>query len=103
VQLGWISRQLGHADVEVTARHYARWCGGDVYRDAMTALPGEVAADYMTRVVAESPHESAYRHDGVSTEETAHTEVASAKSRGAEDFDTRRPLHLLCEQASVHT
>jgi len=27
-QLGYISRQLGHSDVSVTARHYARWAGG---------------------------------------------------------------------------
>jgi integrase len=27
VQLGYMSRQLGHSDVSVTARHYARWAG----------------------------------------------------------------------------
>ena len=35
VQLGYISRQLGHADVGVTARHYARWCGDDGYREPL--------------------------------------------------------------------
>jgi|GEM_PF-1589339 len=54
VQLGYISRQLGHADVEVTARHYARWCGGDVYREAMRLEPGDVPADLLARVVEEA-------------------------------------------------
>ena len=30
VQLSYVSQQLGHSDVAVTARHYARWCGGNV-------------------------------------------------------------------------
>ena len=29
VQLGYVSGQLGHADVSVTTRHYARWAGGN--------------------------------------------------------------------------
>jgi len=29
VNLAYVSRQLGHADIQVTTRHYARWCGGD--------------------------------------------------------------------------
>ena len=28
IQLGYVSKQLGHADLQVTAQHYARWCGG---------------------------------------------------------------------------
>lgn len=35
VQLGYLSLALGHADVAVTARHYARWAGGDVYREPL--------------------------------------------------------------------
>jgi integrase len=31
VSLGYVSKQLGHADVAVTARHYARRAGGDSY------------------------------------------------------------------------
>ena len=38
IPLGYVSRQLGHSDVSVTARHYARWVGDDVYL-------GEVADD----------------------------------------------------------
>jgi integrase len=55
VQLGYVSQQLGHADVAVTARHYARWCGGDVYREPMQLEAGEVPADFLARI-AESPH-----------------------------------------------
>jgi hypothetical protein len=51
VQLGYVSRQLGHADVAVTARHYAKWVEGDGYREPMTLQPGEVPADLLARVV----------------------------------------------------
>jgi len=51
VQLGYVSRQLGHADVAVTAKHYAKWVEGDAYREPMTLLPGEVPADLLARVV----------------------------------------------------
>jgi hypothetical protein len=30
-----VSAQLGHADVAVTAKHYAAWCGGAEYRDPL--------------------------------------------------------------------
>jgi integrase len=35
VQLGYVSAQLGHADVAVTARQYARWIEDDHYREPM--------------------------------------------------------------------
>jgi integrase len=54
VSLGYVSRQLGHADVSVTARHYARWCGGDSYREPMPLEPREVPADLLARL-PESP------------------------------------------------
>lgn len=50
-QLGYVSRQFGHADVAVTARHYAKWVEGDAYREPMALLPGEVPADLLARVV----------------------------------------------------
>jgi len=50
VQLAYISKQLGHADVGVTARHYARWAEGAAYRDPMLRLPGEVPADLLARL-----------------------------------------------------
>jgi len=58
VQLGYVSQQLGHADVAVTARHYARWAGGHVYRQPMTLAPGEVPADLLARLVADESHQS---------------------------------------------
>ena len=54
MQLGYISKQLGHADVAVTARHYAKWCGADGYRDPMPRLAGEVPADLLARLPLES-------------------------------------------------
>ena len=38
VQLGYVSRQLGHSDVSITARHYARWAGGDAYRSPLEVV-----------------------------------------------------------------
>ncbi len=64
VQLGYVSQQLGHADVAVTARHYARWCGGDVYREPMALLPGEVPADFLARRHGVPPDSHHARLDG---------------------------------------
>lgn len=50
VQLGYVSQQLGHADVAVTARHYAKWVGGGEYRQPITIDPGEVPADLLSRL-----------------------------------------------------
>jgi integrase len=47
IQLGYVSRQLGHADVALTARHYARWTGDDAYRQPVEVGPGEVPADLL--------------------------------------------------------
>ncbi len=55
VQLGYVSRQLGHSDVSVTARHYARWAGGDGYRNALRVRDGEVPADLLARLTEKSP------------------------------------------------
>lgn len=52
VQLAYVSNQLGHADVAVTARHYARWAGGDQYAAPLAVAPGEVPADLLTRIEA---------------------------------------------------
>jgi hypothetical protein len=56
IQLGWASLQLGHADVAVTARHYAGWCGGETYREPLRPEAGELPPDLLARV-AES-HQS---------------------------------------------
>lgn len=50
VQLGYVSKQLGHADVGVTARHYARWAGDEGYRSPLAVAPGEVPADLLARL-----------------------------------------------------
>ncbi len=50
VQLGYVSQQLGHSDVELTARHYARWMGGAEYREPMELERGEVPADLLSRL-----------------------------------------------------
>jgi len=55
VQLGYVSRQLGHSDVSVTARHYARWAGGDGYRCPLEVGKDEVPADLLARLAAKSP------------------------------------------------
>ena len=49
-QLGYVSRQLGHSDVATTARHYARWAGGDAYRSPLEIRQGEVPADFLARL-----------------------------------------------------
>lgn len=55
VHLGYVSRQLGHSDVSVTARHYARWAGGDSYRNPLTVREDEVPADLLARLAKKSP------------------------------------------------
>ena len=54
VPLAYVSRQLGHAGLEVTARHYARWTGGDEYREPPRLLAGEAPADLLARLALES-------------------------------------------------
>ena len=55
VQLAYVSAQLGHSDVAVTARHYARWVGGPEYREPARLLPGDVPADLIARAADDSP------------------------------------------------
>jgi hypothetical protein len=50
VSLGYVSAQLGHADVSITAKHDAKWCGGDIYREPMALRRGEVPADFLARL-----------------------------------------------------
>jgi integrase len=53
VNVAYVSRQLGHADLNVTTRHYARWCGDDEYREPMRLGVGEVPADLLARIAPE--------------------------------------------------
>ena len=66
VQLGYVSLQLGHSKPTITADHYAKWCGGDDYRDPLAPRYGELPADLLARIPAESPSYS--RHSGDSTQ-----------------------------------
>ena len=50
VQLGYVSSQLGHSDVSVTARHYAKWIEDDRYREPMTLERNEVPSDLLARL-----------------------------------------------------
>jgi integrase len=50
VPLPYVSAQLGHADIAVTARHYSKWCGGEGYRQPLTLREGEVPADLLARL-----------------------------------------------------
>ncbi len=77
VQLGYVSMQLGHADLQVTTRHYARWCGGDDYRQPMALEPGEVPADLLARIAPELPTSSPQR-------ETAEGSVSEKPSTASE-------------------
>ena len=56
IQLGYVSQQLGHSNVATTARHYARWAGGDLYREPLVLQEGEVPADLLAWLGEESPH-----------------------------------------------
>jgi integrase len=55
VQLGYVSQQLGHSDVSVTARHNAKWAGGDQYLSRLQIREGEVSADLLARLTKKSP------------------------------------------------
>lgn len=71
VQLAYVSRQLGHADVAVTARHYARWCGDD-YRRPLEVRDGKVPADLLSRL-GESHQSPTMTRDG----DTSASEVSA--------------------------
>jgi integrase len=60
VQLGYVSVELGHADVAVTARHYARWVRAADYRPPMQLRSGEVPADLLARMAEERGGERRY-------------------------------------------
>jgi hypothetical protein len=86
VPLGYISNQLGHADIGVTSRHYARWCGGAEFRTPMVPAENEVPADFLTQLAPEVPIKSPYprgeRFDEKVTDETFRREVGDV----AEEF-----------------
>ena len=50
IQLVYVQRQLGHSTPQVTARHYAKWCGGDEYEEPIRLRPNEIPADLLARL-----------------------------------------------------
>lgn len=50
IPLGYIAKQLGHANTQITGEHYARWIPQD-YVEPLRLLPGEVPADLLARLV----------------------------------------------------
>ena len=69
MQLGYVSSQLGHSDVAVTARHYARWIEGDRYREPMVMEVGEVPADLLGRLSDPTSDPSTQSSVGLEAEE----------------------------------
>ena len=45
IVLKWISRQLGHGNIGVTERHYARWMDEDGYKNPWQVSDGQVPTD----------------------------------------------------------
>ena len=58
VPIGYVSKQLGHAGIEITSKHYAKWAGGDDYREPLRRKPGEVPADFLARLPRAESHQS---------------------------------------------
>jgi hypothetical protein len=50
VPLGYVSQQLGHSTVAVTATHYAKWCGEGEYRDPIRLAEGDLPADVLAKL-----------------------------------------------------
>ena len=56
VQLGYISNQLGHSTVELTARHYARWIDRGEYVEPLVLEHADIPADLLARLGGKSHH-----------------------------------------------
>ncbi len=52
IPLGRVSKRLGHADMSMTAKHYAKWVESDDedYREPMVLAEGEIPADLLARI-----------------------------------------------------
>ncbi len=103
VQLGYVSAQLGHADLSVTALHYAKWCPGaeGTYRDPMVREEGEVPADFLARL--ESQRSPNTLPDFEMNSE-AREDANSSETNGAQDWNrTSTPLRELGPEPSAST
>ena len=54
ISLGYVSKQLGHSNIAITARHYARYVEADGYREPIILAEGEVAADVLVHLETEA-------------------------------------------------
>lgn len=54
IPIAYIAKQLGHSDVNVTARHYAQWVY-DGWKPPVELLPGQVPADLLAITMGEQP------------------------------------------------
>lgn len=71
IPLGYIAKQLGHANPQITGEHYARWIPQD-YVEPLRLRPGEVPADLLARL--EGPRTATKRSAGIQS-------ATSARSR----------------------
>ncbi len=55
VNPAWVSRQLGHSDWNVTAKHYAKHIERAAYEEPLTLETGEVHCDFFARLPKKSP------------------------------------------------
>jgi integrase len=94
VQLGYVSSQLGHADVAVTARHYAKWIGGDVYRAPLQLRDGDVPADFIARFAYESPQSHPTQKTAGDSKLLSHRPLLEklVELRGIEPLTLRLPV-----------
>ena len=72
VQLGYVSAQLGHADVSVTARHYAKWAAGEEFRAPIQVKTGEVPADLLARLPKSQQSPNTWQEAASTTDEIEH-------------------------------
>ena len=91
VQLGYVSRQLGHADVTTTARHYAKWIEGEEYRGPLVLLPGEIPAGLLACL----SDCSQFAHNGEWESEAASEVPEIARGSGSGGWARTNDLRLM--------
>ena len=82
MHLGYVSRQLGHADVTTTARHYAKWIEGDEYREPIPLETGEVPADLLAWIAQDSPSSPHVEPDAEEQENEEPREAGDLRGSG---------------------
>ena len=97
VPIGYVSRQLGHSDIAVTARHYARWAAGDDYRDPLTREAGEVPADLLARLDSHHVPPTSMSGSMVVDGEVASNRGLTGGPSGTRTLDPRVKSPVLCQ------